>query len=330
MTVRSAWLLPQGQSREDTRLTPTGTMASETEMRTRDGVLPGGAPFIATGASAMQVQIGVGRAAVQGTDAQGAYPVAITSPETLTVIDGNAQFNRIDAVVLRVLDGLYDTLGQTLARVEIVQGEATATPVAPSLPPAALRLWDISVPAGASAGTGGINWNTALADRRRFTTAVGGIIPRGWGSNWNGAYDGQYRDNGGTLERWNSAASAWLTYRPPMQVETTSSGATAATGFSVGLFTGRKVNGVCSLVIEVSRTGAQIEANSAGNITDAACATIPTGWRPANDVELIAGDGFGDGGARLNSAGALTLRTWSPNGAIASGRTIRMCPTFVQ
>lgn len=199
MTVRAAWLQPTGQTREDTRAVPVGTMTPMGELTSRSGVIPGGNPFTATGTAAMQVQIGTGRAVIQGTTAQGAYPVAATAPETLTIGDGNAQFARIDSVIARVYDGMYDTEGQTLATIEIVQGEASATPTAPTLPAASLRLWDITVPAGTSAGTGGINWATALADRRLYTVAVGGITP---GQPY-GRYAGQWRDNAGVLERYS-------------------------------------------------------------------------------------------------------------------------------
>lgn len=214
MTVRSAWLLTNGQTREDTRLTPVGTYAPESEMRTRDGVIAGGNPFAATGAGAMSLQIGIGRAQVQGTDAQGAYPVSVDAPVTLTFTDGEAQFTRIDSVALRVYDQLFDQAGQNLATVEIIRGTGSATPTAPSMPSACLRLWDVTVPAGASAGVGGIDWTSALADRRRFTSSYGGIIPRGYGLAFNGAYDGQYRDNGTGLERWDAAAGAWKAYPP--------------------------------------------------------------------------------------------------------------------
>ncbi|MFE1071003.1 hypothetical protein ACFW5W_07205 [Streptomyces sp. NPDC058783] len=212
MTVRAAWLLPggtaAGQTREDTRLAPVGTMTPAGELTTRPGVVPGGDPFAATGAGAMSLQIGVGRATVQGTTAQGAYPVAVTSPETLTFTDGAAQFARIDTVALHIYDGLYDTSGETLATLEVVEGEATATPSPPALPVGYLRLWDVTVPAGASAGVGGIDWGSALADRRQYTAAVGGIVPRGSLAD-PGAYDGQYADVDGTLLRWSESAGAW-------------------------------------------------------------------------------------------------------------------------
>lgn len=205
MTVRAAWLLtaPGGQTREDTRQAPLGTMVPEGELTSRDGVIAGGSPLKATGVAAMSVQIGTGRALVQGTLSQGAYPVAVTAPEVLVIGDGHAQFGRVDSIVLKVYDGLYDTSQQTLARIEVIAGEANAAPSAPPLPPAALRLWDVIVPAGTSAGSGGITWASALIDRRRYTTSHGGITPPGGPQSTPGAYAGQYRDNGRILERWD-------------------------------------------------------------------------------------------------------------------------------
>ncbi|MEV7413540.1 hypothetical protein AB0O04_37695, partial [Streptomyces althioticus] len=141
-------------------------------------------------------------------------PVAVDAPEVVTLADGSAQFARVDTVALRVFDGLFDTSGQTLARVEVIEGTPSATPTAPTLEPACLPLWDVRVPAGASAGVGGIDWGSALTDRRRYTVAVGGIAPDGSSAD-EGAYDGQYRDAGGFLERWNAEAGAWIVYRPP-------------------------------------------------------------------------------------------------------------------
>ncbi|GHA19484.1 hypothetical protein ACFOOM_10215 [Streptomyces echinoruber] len=330
MSVRSAWLLPQGQTREDTRLTPVGTWAPSTEISTRDGVIPGGTPFAATGAGAMSLQIGVGRAVVQGTTAQGAYPVAVDAPEVLTFADGDAQFDRIDSVLLHVYDGLFDDSGQALATIEIKKGDPSATPQAPTLPPACLRLWDVRVPAGASAGVGGIDWSRALGDRRRYTAGVGGIIPQGWGLNFDGAYDGQYRDAGGTLERWSASAGAWQTYRPPNVVETTTTGFAVGSGYTLNSFTARRnvYTGMCSFLVELTRKGTQLNVPANGNITDETFGTLPSGWRPAIDAELSASDGFGEGSVRLGTNGVLTLRTWTGEGALAPDRNIRTSATF--
>ncbi|MEV4966650.1 hypothetical protein AB0886_05200 [Streptomyces sp. NPDC024062] len=215
MSVRSAWLLPggaePGQTREDTRLSPVGTMTPAGELTSRGGVIPGGVPFAASGAGAMSLQVGPGRMVVQGTTAQGAYPIAVDAPETVTFDDGDALLDRIDTVIVRVADQLFDVGGENAARVEVVKGEPLATPAAPTLDPACEPLWDVTVPAGSSAGVGGLDWGSALTDRRRYTVAVGGIIPR-LPSSLAGSYDGQYADVDGTLYRWSAAAGAWAQY----------------------------------------------------------------------------------------------------------------------
>ncbi|MFE6689646.1 hypothetical protein ACFVFQ_24600 [Streptomyces sp. NPDC057743] len=273
MTVRAAWLLPDGQTRADTRLAPLGAMTPTSELASRSGVIAGGDPLTATPVASMQVQIGTGRALVQGTDAQGAYPVAVTAPETLTVADGDAQYPRVDSIVLRVLDPLFDTSEQTAVAVEVIQGTPSATPAAPALPPAALRLWEVTVPAGASAGTGGINWASALADRRRYTAAYGGIIPRGWGLNFPGAYDGQYRDTGTGLERWSASVGAWQPYP-------------ADTGWiDLPLPTGYARFSANAYPLQIRRAGAQVHLR--GRITRTA-GPIPADGQPLPGLTLPA------------------------------------------
>ncbi|MFK0180002.1 hypothetical protein ACIQVR_28975 [Streptomyces xanthochromogenes] len=332
MTVRAAWLLtgpPDGQTRSDTRLAPLGTMVPEGELTSRDGVIAGGSPLLATGVAAMQLQLGPGRALVQGTTAQGAYPVAVTVPETLTVADGDAQYPRIDSVVLRVYDGLYDQSKTTAVTVELVKGQPAASPAEPVLPACSLRLWSITVPAGASAGNGGITWASALADRRRFTASYGGVIPRGWGTSFTGAYDGQFRDNAGVLERWNATTAKWETYRPPLAIESATSGFAVASGYTLSSYSARRTGGLCTLVFEVARKGAQLDVPAAGNINDETVGTVPAGWRPFADLELSVSDGYGEGAARLSTAGALILRTWTGNGALRSDRYLRTSATFI-
>ncbi|MFH9295617.1 hypothetical protein [Streptomyces sp. NPDC017520] len=333
MPVRSAWLLPgglePGQTREDTRLSPVGTMTPTGELATRPGVIPGGDPFAASGAGAMALQIGIGRATVQGTTAQGAYPIALDAPAVVSFIDGDALHDRIDTVVVRVLDQLFDVHGQNVALIEVVQGEPNATPVPPTLEPACTRLWDVTVPAGTSAGVGGIDWGSALVDRRRYTVAVGGIAP-GVDPESAGAYVGQYRDTTGVLERWNG--STWAPYRAPeLPVQTTTAGATAPSGFALVSFHARRRHGMCSWTLEVTRTGAKITTTAAGNIDDTLLATIPAGWRPAPpaDVEGSACDGYGGGVVRVSPSGSVTLRVWSGGGSVESPRIIRVSAAYV-
>lgn len=214
MTTRPGWLLnastaTPAQTRQDTRLVPIGTYtpASADALTSRGGLIPGPNPCNLS-MSGMTATIAIGRGVVQGTSAQGAYPVAVTVAEAKTIANGHATLDRIDTLWLLVLDTLIDSSGSTLARVEYTQGTPNASPVAPTAPAsgtAYLRLWDIRVPANASAGNVP-NWVGAglLTDRRTYTAAVGGIIPDGSAA---GAYVGQYRD-GGTLQRYNG--SSWL------------------------------------------------------------------------------------------------------------------------
>lgn len=236
MTVRASWLTEIGQTREDTRvtlsglLTPNGLVAENIPLKARGGIVPGG--FALTGTTGgMTFTIGTGRAFLQGgRTGQGTYPVAVTEPETLTVTDGDAQYARIDLVELVVRDDVYDGTGATEAVVRLVKGTPAATPVAPNTPDgSALPLYQISVPAGASAGSGGLAWESAVTNLRYPTVALGVIVPA---SGFNGAYAGQYRDNSGVLERWNG--TAWVSY--PRAVGGIAPAGAVTTGSYVGQY----------------------------------------------------------------------------------------------
>ncbi|GAB7103753.1 hypothetical protein JCM4814A_20670 [Streptomyces phaeofaciens JCM 4814] len=217
MPVRSGWLSHDGQSREDTRLVSLGALTPTSPVATRSGVLPGSSDgqsrisgFTVDGvAGTMSATVHPGRAVVQGADAQGAYPVALAENQTLTFADGDAQYHRIDLVVLRVYDDAYDGSGRTEAVIEIVRGTPAATPAVPATPAVSIPLYEVVIATKASAGTGGIAWASALTGRRTATVGVGGILPVTTDTS-NGAYPGQYRDLGGQLQRWTG--TAWADY----------------------------------------------------------------------------------------------------------------------
>lgn len=217
MPVRSGWLSPDGQSREDTRLVSLGALTPTSAVATRSGILPGSpdgqwriSGFTLTGtANTMTASVSPGRAVLQGTDSQGAYPVALTQYLPLTFADGDALYDRIDLVVLRVYDDAYDGLDRTEAVVEIIPGTPAATPAVKPVPALAIPLYQVTVAKGTSAGGGGLAWSSVLADRRTATVAVGGILPV-TSDTTSGSYPGQYRDLNGQLQRWNG--SAWADY----------------------------------------------------------------------------------------------------------------------
>uniref|UniRef100_A0AAU2JVI3 Minor tail protein n=1 Tax=Streptomyces sp. NBC_00049 TaxID=2903617 RepID=A0AAU2JVI3_9ACTN len=218
MNVRSAWLPVTGQTRSDTRIASLGALTPTSPVATRSGILPGSpdgkwriSGFTVMGTTAMGATVYPGRAVIQGTDAQGAYPVALTQTLGLTFADGHAQYPRIDLIVLRVRDDEYDATGRTDAAVEIITGVPAATPVAPATPALSLALYTVAVPAGTSAGNGGINWTNALVGQRTTTVGLGGILPV-TSDTAIGAYPGQYRDIDGGLQRWDG--TAWMPYPP--------------------------------------------------------------------------------------------------------------------
>ncbi|WP_327184594.1 hypothetical protein [Streptomyces sp. NBC_01334] len=218
MTVRSAWLSADAQTREDTRVTQIGAVTPVTDIKGRSGVLPGSENglYRVTGlwlngtAGGMTATVGVGRAVIQTSVARGAYPVAVTEPVPLTFDAGDPQFGRVDLVVLRIYDDDYDGSDRTEAAVEIVKGTAAATPVAPAAPDASLVLFTVTVAKNAGAGSGGIDWDNARVDLRPTTVPLGGILPTRSDDTAPGGYPGHYRDVNDTLQRWSS--TAWVPY----------------------------------------------------------------------------------------------------------------------
>ncbi|MFE0649161.1 hypothetical protein ACFVZH_11280 [Streptomyces sp. NPDC059534] len=217
MNLRSSWAAEIGQTREDTRLTQTGVTTPLNTVQVRSGVLPGSydgqyrlSGLWMEGASAMTATVHEGRAVIQGSISQGAYPVTLVASQVVTFAPGDAQFNRIDLVVARVYDNLYDSSNRNEAKIEVIQGVPGQTPQAPAVPPLTLPLWQVTVPAGAGAGNGGIPWNTALKDLRTPVVSLGGILPIE-GAAQRGTYPGQYQDTpGGEFQRWDGGK--WVSY----------------------------------------------------------------------------------------------------------------------
>ncbi|MCX4982806.1 hypothetical protein [Streptomyces sp. NBC_00572] len=378
MALRSGWLPPTGQTRVTTRLTAHGATTPVNPLASRSGILPGSIEgqyrvggLSMTSSGPMTATVHHGRAVIQGADNQGAYPVTLDEDTVVTFGDGDPLNPRLDLVVLRVYDDEFDALTRNEAVLEIVRGTPKAVPVAPAAPPLSLPLCQVRVKAGASAGTGGIDWaGGALTDLRTTLVGVGGILPvynnagvpgsypgqyqdndnshflQRWdGTSWvaypkeiggvvptgttltTGGYPGQFRDNAGVLQRWNG--SAWVNYQPPVEVETITTGATALTGWTLISFSARRTRGIATVTATVTRNGADIYANSAGNINDEPLLTLPVGWRCVLDLEAAAGDGFASGSAYFSPNGQVVLRTWSSNGALTAGRNVRVSATYV-
>lgn len=112
--------------------------------------------------------------------------------------------------------------------------------------------------------------------------------------------------------------------------------ATAATGWSISAQKGVRKAGIITVAISAERTGANITADAAGNITDTLMFTIASDWRPnaafsgSDIMSSTVGDGFGDGAARLTpTTGQVEIASWSNTGAVTTGRIYRFTMTYV-
>lgn len=92
----------------------------------------------------------------------------------------------------------------------------------------------------------------------------------------------------------------------------TSSGLTAGTDFTVNSFSGRKVNGVTTVHVYLSYTGAGVTQTNT-NIADITIATLPAGWRPPEVINAIVGNGIWIGECTIGTTGVITLRAISYN-----------------
>lgn len=241
MTLHSSWLSPDGQTRQGTRLTALGATTPTGPLSSRSGVLPGhddsrfrvGGFWVGGIAGSMTATVGPGRAVVQGSALQGAYPVALDADITVTFADGDPLHDRVDVVVLRIHDGVFDGSARSEATVEIIEGTPAATPAVPALPALTLPLANVTVRAGAGAGTGGIAWDTDKADVRTTLVSAGGILPVYNNAALPGGYAGQYRDSAtGTLERWNGTAWLPAVTQQWSHVQTFDDGCTTSTAYT--------------------------------------------------------------------------------------------------
>ncbi|WP_405676925.1 hypothetical protein OG292_19935 [Streptomyces sp. NBC_01511] len=114
--------------------------------------------------------------------------------------------------------------------------------------------------------------------------------------------------------------------------ETATSGATASTGWTISTFEGRRVSGVTTVNLLVTRTGADVAQSAAdsGNIvSDPPIATLPIGWRPPSTANGIYGNGAVDGEFSINTAGVVLIRSISGATGIVSGTNVRIFCTWI-
>lgn len=178
MTVRVLALASGTTSLESHRLglAPLGTPT--TVLNNRSGLYPPLTSADLSTVSAMVAAISPFSAWIDGTSTatQGGYSFTSDAAVNITFDAGNASTTRTDRVIARIKDDPYDGSGSQVGSVEYLKGNTT-TGAATTLPASSLLLWEVAVPAGASAGGGGINFSSAKTDKRVWTATNGGTIP---------------------------------------------------------------------------------------------------------------------------------------------------------
>lgn len=151
-------------------LTSAGTTA------VRSGVLPGLGAGNLTTVSAMVARVAPVKVAIANgvSAALGPYILVSDANVDITFAAGEASVVRTDRIIARAYDNTNDGSGSTTGAIEYLKGQASGT--ATALPTNSVLLYEMPIPAGASAGGGGVNFANAV-DQRVYTAANGGIFP---------------------------------------------------------------------------------------------------------------------------------------------------------
>lgn len=216
MTVYAVRLANGADTAPRVRMADTLPLQPSGPLQARSGVRPGTGAAVTVVAGTMQVQVTPFLAWVDGgaSDVQAGFVFVSDATATLTLDAGDASQARVDTIAAVVHDDTADGSGSTDAVLVVVKGTPGAG--APALPGSAVALRDVNVPAGLSAGTGGLAPSHLGTDRRRWIVGAGGILPVSGTAERDAltAYDGMavYRTDLDRLQLWNG--TTWDTYAP--------------------------------------------------------------------------------------------------------------------
>lgn len=210
--------LPEYDATDLRRVDALMMMTGGAGLSSQSGIRPGGGYTTTLSGSTISVSPGIAAVYFAG---QGLYRVAMNLTWSGTLTAADATYTRVDLVYLRVWDDDVDASGLRQGDVVYLVGTASATPSAPT--PVGTQIYmplaTISVPAS---GGGSASVSTSI---RPVTVGPGGIVPS---ATQDGYYEGQYRDNGDTLQRYDGAA-----WESMQKVVTTGwQSPTLATGFT--------------------------------------------------------------------------------------------------
>lgn len=109
--------------------------------------------------------------------------------------------------------------------------------------------------------------------------------------------------------------------------ETTTTGLTAGTDFTVNSFSGRRSGKVVTVHCYLAYTGADVNQTNT-NISDRTIATLPSGWRPTETINAVVGQGTWIGECTIASTGVISLRAISYNMTTANPN-LRVTATWI-
>lgn len=160
----------------DHRILNGSLLTSDGQLAVRGGILPGLTSGNLSTVSAMVARVAPVKVVIPNSisAALGPYLLVSDANVDITFDAGEASVSRVDRIIARSYDNTNDGSGQTTGSIYYLKGQASG--LATALPNNSVLLYEMTIPAGASAGGGGVNFSNAV-DKRVYTTAQGGIIP---------------------------------------------------------------------------------------------------------------------------------------------------------
>lgn len=174
MAIRVLAVGNNNTTQEDHRRLIAALTATAGTSSHRAGLFPSSGSAPITNISAMVAGVG-GFKAVVPNPAGGSYLVQSDATINVTFDPGEAGVARSDRIIVKVYNSSQDASGRDDAAVEYLKGQSSGS--ATAVPANAILLYEIPVPAGASAGGGGINFTSLAIDKRFYTATAGGVIP---------------------------------------------------------------------------------------------------------------------------------------------------------
>ena len=160
----------------DHRVLNGAMMTSAGQLAVRGGVLPGATSGDLSTVSAMVARIAPVKVLIPNgvSSALGPYLLVSDANVDITFDAGEASVGRVDRIIARAYDNTNDGSGSTTGSIYYLKGQASGS--ATALPTNSVLLYEMTVPAGASSGSGGLTFSNAV-DQRVYTVAQGGIFP---------------------------------------------------------------------------------------------------------------------------------------------------------